>query len=69
MATLRLDLDENQVFEFQWSLDIRTSKQMRIPWHIIEKVISSPQNVSKNSAVALRILKVSHRVALQFYGL
>ena len=29
----------------------------------------SPQNVSKTSAVALRILRASHRVALQFYGL
>ena len=29
----------------------------------------SPQNVSKNSAMTLRVLKASQRVALQFHGL
>ena len=37
---------------------------------VIEKsYLPSPQNVSKNSAVALRILKASHTVALKFHGL
>ena len=31
------------------------------------KCVHSPQNVSKNSVVALGILKTSHRVALQFH--
>ena len=35
----------------------------------VRPIKRSPQNVYKNSAVALRIIKASHRVALQFHGL